>query len=700
MSAIASTAEPAPLAPATSGPGPRLLRARAALLTLALTALLLATTLHASGGLQLQALTRVEVGLDAIAGLLGILALLTGRRGSKPWGIVSLGLFAALVVLTGLSILWAIDPGAAWIETNRTFALLSAFAIGFSLVRLAPDRWRCLLGALLISSLVASAYALLTKVFPGSFAADEIYGRLREPYGYWNAVGLTAALGIPLAAWLGARRDGHGALAALAYPTAGVLTVATMLAFSRGSLLAALLGLVVWFAFVPLRLRSATVLIPSIGLGAVVGIWAFNQNGLTDDRVPLNLRSNAGTELGVALLVLVAVLLLAGVLIAWLRDRKPWKASTRRGWGIVLLVCLALIPIAAAAVLATSERGFGGSDSKAWNDLTDPNAKAPKNDPGRLTSAGSVRSRYWRDAITVFKARPAVGVGAGGYVHARLRVREDDLDVLHAHGFLVQTAADLGAVGLGLTLALLAAWLAAAIRATGRWRGPKPREWNDERIGLMALLSVVVVFGVHSFIDWTWFIPGTAVPALLAAGWLAARGPADGLLPLGGRWRDRLRAGIRSPWRAGGAALVLAVSLSVIWATVQPQRAVNKDEAAIEYLSEKQLVKAQEEAQSAVETNPLAVEPLFTLATVQVANGNPPAARATLQKAVKLQPAVAAAWIRLAQFELNTAKDPAAATAALQPALFLDPRSAEAKATFLLALRAEADSKKKKKKKD
>ncbi|MBU3675526.1 MAG: hypothetical protein FGM34_10865, partial [Solirubrobacteraceae bacterium] len=564
----------------------------------------------------------------------------------------------------------------------------------------APDRWRCLLGAVLLASVVVSAYALVTKVFPGSFAADEIYGRLREPYGYWNAVGLTAALGIPVAAWLGARRDGHGALAALAYPAAGLLTVATLLAFSRGSLLAALLGLVVWFALVPLRLRSATVLIPSVGLGIVVGVWAFNQNGLTDDRVPLDLRGNAGTELGVALIVLVVVLLITGVVTAWLRDRKAWGSSTRRGWGIVLLVCLALVPIAGAAILATSERGFGGSVSKAWKDLTDPNAKAPKNDPGRLTSAGSVRSRYWRDAITVLKARPAVGVGAGGYVDARLRVRQDDLDVLHAHGYLVQTAADLGAIGLAVTLALLAAWLAAAIRATGRWRGPKPREWGDERIGLMALLTVVVVFGVHSFIDWTWFIPGTAVPALACAGWLASRGAPAGLLALEGRWRDRLRASLRSPWRVLAAVLVFSITLAVIWATAQPQRAVTKDENAIDYLSRNELVKAEAEAQSAVSTNPLAVEPLFTLAAVQVKNGNPPAARATLQKAVKLQPAVAETWIRLATFELDTAKDPAAATAALQPALFLDPRSTVARATFLLALRAEEKAKKKAKKKN
>ena len=39
------------------------------------------------------------------------------------------------------------------------------------------------------------------------------------------------------------------------------------------------------------------------------------------------------------------------------------------------------------------------------------------------------------------------------------------------------------------------------------------------------MIAVVVAFGAHSLIDWTWFVPGTIVPALLLAGWVAARGP-------------------------------------------------------------------------------------------------------------------------------------------------------------------------------
>ena len=33
----------------------------------------------------------------------------------------------------------------------------------------------------------------------------------------------------------------------------------------------------------------------------------------------------------------------------------------------------------------------------------------------------------------------------------------------------------------------------------------------------------MIVFGVHSAIDWTWYVPGNAVPALLCAGFVASR---------------------------------------------------------------------------------------------------------------------------------------------------------------------------------
>ena len=65
-------------------------------------------------------------------------------------------------------------------------------------------------------------WALLTKIFPGALAPDESFARLRPPFEYWNSVGLAAALGIPPMLWLAARRSGHAAVNALAWPALGL----------------------------------------------------------------------------------------------------------------------------------------------------------------------------------------------------------------------------------------------------------------------------------------------------------------------------------------------------------------------------------------------------------------------------------------------------------------------------------------------
>ena len=416
------------------------------------------------------------------------------------------------------------------------------FALGVALVRLWPERWPALTGGVIGAALVICGYAVLTKVFPGALSADETYARLREPFGYWNSVGLMAAMAAPACLWLGARRSGHAALNALAYPALGLLVVACLLAYSRGSLLAMGAGCAVWFAVVPLRLRGASVFgIGGLG-GLFVGLWAFGQDALSNDRVPLDERTAAGHELGVLLVVMLAILLVAGLAVNFaLAERAPSLAARRRA-GAVVAACVALLPIVLAGSLALSERGLGGSISKAWDDLTNPAASTPANDPTRLTAIGSVRARYWNEALQIWEANKAVGVGAGGYRTARPRYRDDTLNVRHAHGYLVQTMADLGLVGLAVSLALLAAWLAGAARTTGPWRGPARATFTPERIGLLTMCAVVVVFGVHSLIDWTWFVPGNVVPALLCAGWVAGRGPLTEPVGVRRPWRERLRA--------------------------------------------------------------------------------------------------------------------------------------------------------------
>jgi tetratricopeptide (TPR) repeat protein len=661
--------------------------------TVALGLLLAAVALGAGGGLQLGPTTRVEVGLEAAGGLLGAAAILAGGR-RRMHGGLALALFGVLAALTAVSVLWSVQPDDTWLEANRTLSYLAAFGGGIALVRLAPERWSGVLGATLLACTIVSVYALTTKVFPGALAPDETYARLREPFGYWNAVGLMAALGIPGCLWLGARRSGHSALNALAYPACGVLLVAILLAYSRGSLLAAVIGCGFWFAVVPLRLRGVAVLAPS-ALGAVlVTTWAFSQDALSKDNVLLDLRTTTGHELGVALVAMVLALGAAGLAVGFLTARRAPGPQVRRQAGVWILLVLALVPLGLAVGLAFSERGLGGSISKGWTELTDPNARTPANDPGRLTAVGSVRSRYFNEALKIGKARPVLGAGAGGYATARPRFRNDDLDVRHAHGYAFQTFADLGILGLAVNFALLLAWWRPARRATGLGRGWRTRPFGPERVGLLTLTAIVVVFGVHSFVDWTWFVPGTAVLALLCAGWLAGRGPQHDALaaaePPRRRLRERLRTGARDRPRLALAGALLAMAAVAAWATVQPERAVNAGDDALQLASDHHYDAALAAIADARSADPLSVEPLFDLAVVEGLKGRQDLARQALERAVRLQPQNPTPWLRLADFELNSAGRPQRALQVLGPALYLDPRSPLGINLFLEASRRAA----------
>jgi tetratricopeptide (TPR) repeat protein len=491
---------------------------------------------------------------------------------------------------------------------------------------------------------------------------------------------MAAAAG-PACLWLGARRSGHAAVSALAYPAFGLLFVALLLAYSRGALLALACGCGLWFAIVPLRLRGVAVLATSAFCGGLVAYWAFSQNPLSTDKVPLADRVSAGHELGIALAAMVLVLLVAGLAIGFANAQRAPSIDARRQAGLAVALVLALVPIALVGALSLSSRGLGGSLSNGWKNLTDPHATATiSNAPDRLTAVGSVRARYWNEALKIAKAHKALGVGAGGYATVRPRFRNDTLDVRHAHGYVVQTLADLGLVGMTVSLALLAAWLAAVSRTVGLWGAGRRAPWTPERVGMATLLAICVVFGVHSFIDWTWFVPGNAVLALLCAGWLAGRGPTEE--PIVRRTPPRLA--VREPWRIGLAVAAVAVAVVAAWTSWQPQRAVAEGSDALATAEAGRFPQARAQIADAERANPLSVDLLFQQAAIERAGGNTAGARGALQEAVRKQPANPATWLTLAEFELSEGNRPQALSA-VGSALYLDPRSQEAISTYLQA---------------
>jgi Flp pilus assembly protein TadD len=644
----------------------------------------------------------MEIILTLGCGAIVAAAVLLTPPGRRVYGLWPVGLLLAFTALTALSVVWSVQPDDSWQDAGRMLAYSAVFGAAVALVRAAPTRWPAVLGGVTLAAVIVCGYALLTKVFPAGLDAHDIYARLQAPYGYWNATGLTAAMGVIGCIWLGARRTGHALLSALAYPALGLLLLTLMLAYSRGALIALAVGLALWFCIVPLRLRGATVLLSgAVGAGLVVA-WDFSRHALSADSVALHARVIAGRQLGVLVLAMLIVLAIIGLAIGFTTGRRPPSRVSRRNAGAILLSVLALAVIAFAGALAASHRGFTGSISHGFHSLTNPHAAVPPNTPGRLTAIGSVRARYWNEALKVFQAHPVLGTGARSYGTARLRYRTEDLEAKDAHGFVVQTLSDLGLVGLALALALLAAWMAAAGRATHpfnrRWTSWRWQHtsmpYTPERIGMLSMLCLVVVFGVHSTVDWTWFVPGDACVALLCAGWLAGRngdasqrrvspgfgrGPlaatAEVDIPAAERPR-RLRLpylGELDPLRMGIAVTVVVGALLAAWAQWQPQRSANASQEALA-LSARDPSGARSAAQAAVNYDPLSAEALFTLSTIQQHAGQSALARATLVRSVHLQPSNPQTWQALGEYDLQTG-NPTAALNELRAAVYLNPEA-------------------------
>jgi hypothetical protein len=412
-----------------------------------------------------------------------------------------------------------------------------------------------------------------------------------------------------------------------------------MLSLSRGALVIVAVGLVAWFALASVRLRAAAVLLLGAAGGGVASAWALSNHALSHDFVALGARTTAGHDLGWVLIAMVVVQTAAGFGAALAIDRVPVSQIGRRRAGLALVVLAALIPVAGIGAVAASSRGLTGTVSHAWNQLTSPNSGGAADVPGRLLATGSSRGRYWNEGIKVGEHALVKGVGAGGFATAHTRYAAANAGgafVTHAHSYPVETFADLGLIGLLLSLALLVSWGMAAVRAVGVTRGASP-ERAAERDGLITLLVVVIIFGLDSAIDWTWFVPGTAIVALVCAGWLAGRGPIH--RPVGARTISFTPAAI------GAATLIAVVAVVIAWLTVQPLRSANADAAALTAITRGNETAAFRDARAAASDNPVSVEPLFELAALYRAAGNNAAAVSELRKAVALQPQNPRTWV-------------------------------------------------------
>jgi hypothetical protein len=617
-----------------------------------LTGALLAVVLYAAlehGAVTLPAEARLQVAIAALAAAAGGAWLWTGtlRLAAPRVAIVGTALLAGFACWSGITVLWSVAPNQTWIELNRAITYVLTLCIAIALGASSPRAIRQLASGFFLVALVVTLYGLGQKLFPG-FHIGGVFDlnqtgplpRLQEPLGYWNALALFVAMGVPIALALAtdARRGPRLRLSALG--TVELMLLVIVFTYSRGGLLALAVGLAAGVAASGERLRSAMWLAAVAVATVPPVVFGLESHRLTTAGVSLSHRELAGAELALVLLASLAVLVAVGGRLLALEARVRIAPERAPGVRRVALALAAVLVVSAVVGVSVSSRGLGGTVSHAWHTFTSTKATSNTN-PSRLLSADSEnRWVWWKEAAGAFSDRPVGGWGAGSFGVVHLLYRRDTLTVQQPHSVPLQFLAETGIVGALLAVGGFALLLASAAGLPRRLpKGP-------ERLLASALLAGAVAYAVHSLYDWDWDIPAVTLPVFLFLGVLVGA---------------RRRATSPAPLvRSSATTRTLALGALALWlcafalSAALPSLAASKAAAAlVEAASTKSaaLRSAQSSAALASDLDPLSDAGLRVEATVALHRGRLARSRAYLMQAVGRDPTDLQAWAQLGQVD-------------------------------------------------
>lgn len=552
---------------------------------------------------------------------IGALALRpSDARGALPAPALAVVLVgAALVAWTGLSLAWASDRGAGYEDLVRGLAYLGIFLV----LILWRAQGRLCLRALAIGGGTVVVVALLSRLLglgDDGFAVElpAAAGRLSFPLGYWNALGLLAAVVATLSVWLaGASRQRWGMAAAGLLPICGSVILLTG---SRGALVAATVGAATAVSFSQRR-RWALAALLLAAVTSVPGLVAMAAIG----------EIRTGTLGAFAPTGLVVVLLIAAAAAATARHHRrlaprigrPSFRPTRVQIGALIAILGGLVILVGPGVL-TGDLGAG-----------DP---APEVSPGQsaLTS-GSGRSAFWSVALEAFAEEPVRGLGAGGYENWWNANGELPVSIENAHSAPIETLAELGLVGFLLLIAIAVVVVGTAVRCL-RIADPETRE----TVG--AALAVVLVVAIGSSLDWIYEVPAAFVGGVVAAAVICGE-PA----PRFPRSRRAEVGASTSRWRL---ALVPVAAASVVAAAALAVGS-SQLELSEDAFERGDLVEAARAARTASRFIPWSAEPELVVAEIESLAGNVDAATLGAEEAIRKNPADYRGWLLLAVVRLQ-----------------------------------------------
>jgi hypothetical protein len=501
------------------------------------------------GGYDIVA--RSEIGIFLwwmvlLGALVGILPRRPWRR--RAW--IAAGLLTGFFAWTWLAKGWSQSEEQTLAETARVATYLGVLVLGLCLMTRVGTR--ALVFGLASAIALVSGLAVLSRLVPSWFPNDPtaiLYAtsRLRYPFDYSDGVGEFAALGLPLLLYTAtsARTVVGRGLGAASLP---IVVLCVGMTVSRGGVLAAAVGVILFFALVPNRLPK--LLTASVVAAAcVIELAALvHRRGLYEGLgiAPVGQRHSM---LAVALLAAVgAGLVQAGVTLASRRLRRPrWLSFSPRGARGVGYIVVTAVVVAIAIFVAT------GTAHHLWNQFKLPNPPKAAGTYSRLLSvAGSHRYQYWQVAIDAFKTSKLKGIGPGTFQFYWTQHQTLGEFVRNAHSLWIETLAEAGIIGLLLIVGFFGfALIAGGIRSV--------RLPLELRLPVATAVSGVAAFCAAAAFDWVWQIGVIPVIAVLLVA--VAIGPVH----------HRARRSSAPWWRLDSTRIALAAgALLALWAIIVP----------------------------------------------------------------------------------------------------------------------------------
>jgi len=557
-----------------------------------------------------------ETGLAAViacvALLLWAMTATAPVAGLGAAGVAGLAALSLLGVWVLASSAWSDAAARSVYEFDRVLLYLAVFAL-VALAPRGPATARWLLRGFAVVLGVVSLLALVSRLYPdvvGSPTVSQAHDRLGWPLGYWNALGLCAAMAAVLCVHLTSELRERVPVRVLAAAAVPALVVTMYLTLSRGGFGAAVIGFVLLVVLGRSRglVGGLLAVLPAVALAVLAAAAADAVTTGYDPDAAASLADarELGGRLGLICAGAALLRLLAVPLDRWLARLRlrPWGRPAR-----------AALVIGVAALLVIGGLAVDAPDrlSVQWESFK---SSAPTENEGGgrlLETTANGRIEHWEVAWDTFQAHPWVGTGAGTFVYEWAERRTLDFPVQDAHSIYLDVLADLGLVGLALLLvALLVPFGAALVRR------------REDRVLWSAVVAVTGMWLVRAGIDWDWEVPALTLPAVALLAVACAR---DAGRPAGRRSRGRVPRIL-----VGLAILLLVLTPARVWSS---QRALN---ASLEAFRQGDCATSVDKALAAQKAFGARPEPFELLGYCDVRVGQSALGEKMLEAAIRKEP--------------------------------------------------------------